>query len=218
MDYIVETDFTGPNFVMVPNAVAQSGRLSAEALGVLVYLASLPRGFLVRVGCIQSTFQMGKDRWQRIARELREVGAMDVQIVRGPGGRAVGRRVLVRWPDFGGEAETVKDRKPGKPAAGKPAKQGGETRQTGRRNPAPYKDQRLKKGAREKMAAPQGRSAPLPADGQARRGLDRVKVSDLSPFQLSRLHSGQSLLVKGVTVLPGTPEMEALRAQLREAC
>lgn len=217
MDYVVETDFEGPNFVMVPNSVARSGVLSPEALGVLVYMASLPRGYLVRVGCIQEAFQMGKDRWQRIARELRACGAMQLEAIRGPGGRAIGRRIVVRWPNFeeaplpAEPSEPVvstesrvsrpSDRKPGFPTVGKPANVGGETRQSGRRNPAPYKDQRLKKGG--------DASAARPSSGSP------VDILVLTPFQRSRVLSGQSVQVGGETVKPGSPAMEALRLLLR---
>lgn len=148
MDYIIETNFQGPGFVAVPNAVAQSADLSPEALGVLVYLASLPRGFVLRVSTVMERFKMGKDRWQRIAREFREVGVMPEkpEIVRGAGGRAVGRRMSVKWPEVMVPTESretpLSDRKRGNPADGKPAKVGGQTRQSERANPAPYKDQR----------------------------------------------------------------------------
>jgi hypothetical protein len=217
VDYIVETDFEGPNFVMVPNAVARSGRLSAEALGVLVYMASLPRGYLVRVGCIQEAFAMGKDRWQRIARELRACGAMQMEAVRGPGGRVIGRRVVVRWPNFEAAAlppepdqaavstesrETrPSDRKPGFPTVGKPAKVGGETRQSGRRNPAPYKEQTKKTGG--DVAKPRQSS---------------VSVCDLSPFQRSRLLAGQSVVIAGQAVAAGSAQAEKLRFALRSDC
>jgi len=149
MDYLIETNFAGPNFVMVPNSVAQ-GALSAEALGVLVYLASLPRGFVARVSVIRERFGIGKEKWQRIARELRGAGAMTVEPVRGPGGKVYGKRTVITWPDASeateGRETRPSDRKPGKPTVGKPAKQGRETRQTGPQNPAPYKEQKQKKG------------------------------------------------------------------------
>lgn len=221
MDYVVETDFEGPNFVMVPNAVARSGVLSPEALGVLVYMASLPRGYLVRVGCIQEAFQMGKDRWQRIARELRACGAMQLEAIRGPGGRAIGRRVIVRWPNFEAAALPAEpaqaavstesrvsrpsDRKPGFPTVGKPAKVGGETRQSGRRNPAPYKDQIKKQCA--------GDASPVPR--RASKPDVLYSVDDLTRFQRSRLLSGQSVLIGGETVQAGSPAMQTLRSLLR---
>ena len=151
VDYIVETDFQGPGFVAVPNHVAQRRGLAPEALGLLVYLASQPRGFIVRWSVICDHFGMGKDRWQRIGRDLRAIGAMQVQEVRGAGGRIIGRRVVVRWPDpqpveavvaESGEIP-LSDRKPEKPAPGKSAKVSGKTR-------LPIKT-KTKKEARGKM-------------------------------------------------------------------
>lgn len=157
MDYIIETNFQGSGFVAVPNHVAQNAALSPEALGVLVYFGSLPRGYLMRVASVLERFAMGKDRWQRIARELRDAGAMTTEIVRGAGGRAVGRRVSVRWPDPVENTESRKiplsDRKPEKPAAGKPAKVSRKIRQSEPEKPAPYKEERKKKGGGARIAA-----------------------------------------------------------------
>lgn len=207
MDYVIETNFTGPNFVMVPNAVAQSGKLSAEALGVLVYMASLPRGFLLRVSSVQETFGMGKDKWQRIARELRAVGAMDVQIVRGSGGRAIGRRVAVRWPDFTESRKTqLSDRKPEKPTVGKPAKQGRKIRQTGPEKPAPYKDQKQKLGATDKKGAP----APQPEQVKA-SDVNAGTVVQLSGYERQRVRDGLAIVLQGALLAEGSAAMDKLR-------
>jgi hypothetical protein len=68
-------------------------------------------------------------------------------------------------------------------------------------------------------AAPvKGRSAPSPAKGQARRGLDRFTVEDLTPFERSKLLAGESCLAAGKFVERGSPEMETLRRLLRSDC
>ena len=173
MDYQIQTEFQGPGYVAVPNAVAQSPDISADALGVLVYLASQPRGFLARVAVIQERFGMGRDKWQRIARELRNLGAMELQVIRGAGGRAIGRRMVVRWPDLkASHAEGVtesretrcSDRKPENPTVGKPAKDYRETRKEVPENPAPYKEERITK-ARRRAARPQAGPAATGALG-----------------------------------------------------
>ena len=122
MDYVIQTQFQGPGFVAVPNHVAQNAALSPEALGVLVYFASLPAGFVLRVSSVRERFNLGKDRWQRIARELRDVGAMEVEAVPSQGGRFTGKRVLVRWPDAETESRKTRQPEPGNPPtrAGKP--------------------------------------------------------------------------------------------------
>jgi len=190
MDYLIETNFTGPNFVMVPNSVAQDAALSPEALGVLVYLASLPRGFIARVSVIRDRFGIGKEKWQRIARELRAAGAMTVEPLRGPGGKVYGKRTVITWPGASetteGRETRLSDRRPGKPADGKPAKQGRETRQTGPRNPAPYKDQRIKKG-------PAALSVDLEKSRDGKRSAAApvaVDVGKLLRFQIIALSQG----------------------------
>lgn len=226
MDYIVETDFQGPGFVAVPNHVAQRRGLAPEALGLLVYLASQPRGFIVRWSVICDHFGMGKDRWQRIGRDLRAIGAMQVQEVRGAGGRIIGRRVVVRWPEpVAGEAVgtesreiPLSDRKPEKPAPGKSAKVSREIRKNERENPAPYKDKDEKRGARENAGRVAARSASPRSDATraatGREG-EGAQAQSLTAFQRARLLAGQSVLIDGVPVVPGSPSFEAMAQALR---
>jgi hypothetical protein len=226
MDYIVETDFQGPGFVAVPNHVAQRRGLAPEALGLLVYLASQPRGFIVRWSVICDHFGMGKDRWQRIGRDLRAIGAMQVQEVRGSGGRVIGRRVVVRWPDpmpveaVGTESGQIplSDRKPEKPAPGKPAKVSGQIRKSERENPAPYKDKDEKEGTREKAGRAAARCASPRSDATraatGREG-EGAQAPSLTAFQRARLLAGQSVLIDGVPVVPGSPSFEAMAQALR---
>jgi len=159
MDYIVQTNFTGPNFVMVPNHVAQGGDLSPEALGVLVYLASQPNGFTARVSVICDHFKMGVKRWQRIARELRACGAMDKRPLRGAGGKVYGWQTLIDWPplerlesgatvsvespDLTVRAEKALTVSPSRP---KRTKDRSEKDKRQVRKGVPYKDEKLKKG------------------------------------------------------------------------
>lgn len=226
-DYIIETDFQGPGFVAVPNAVAQSADVSADALGVLVYLASMPRGWIARVAVIQERFGLGKDKWQRIARELREVGALHVEQVRTEGGRVSGRRVRVRWPELAEKTESreirLSDRKPGKPAVGKPAKQSRKIRQTEPENPAPYKEQEKDKGAARASSGSEGKAAAARKSRGAARALAgcsaeseaETVAASLSAFQRSRLLAGQSCIVGGVLLSPDGPEGAALVAAMR---
>lgn len=221
MDYIIETDFEGPGFVAVPNQVAQAGVLTPEALGLLVYFASLPRGYVLRVAQVREVFSMGKDKWQRIARELREVGALSSARIRDKAGRVLGERVSVRWPDFTGSRETrLPDREPGNPAAGKPAKHCRKTRQTLPENPAPYKKETKKQSARQVVNRPRsehGRS-PHESGGHERYESEQARpdeASELTPFQRTLLREEKSLVIGGQLVKAGTARHEALRKAQR---
>lgn len=125
---LIQTEFQGPGFVAVPNHVLNAG-LTADALGVLVWLAARPAGSVVTVGAVMRVFsgdfkqgegkadvslKMGRDRWQRIYRELEAHGAFSFQPVQCPhSGRMIGRSVVVRWPEPG--ARKVRNAKGGKP-------------------------------------------------------------------------------------------------------
>jgi hypothetical protein len=119
MDYVIETDFEGPGFVAVPNHVIDRDDLSPEALGVLVWMARRPRGYIIRATAVQSHFRMGRDRWQRIARELRAAGALRNHRLRDlETGRMAGEAAVIGWP-----AEKAKPKAKTRattPGAGKP--------------------------------------------------------------------------------------------------
>lgn len=108
------------NFTMVPNHVLSgvfgSDRkpLSAEAIGVLVFVMSHPDGFELRVGDIQERFDYGKDKWRRVRAELVGAGALASR----KGGLQGGETLEIQWPD---ELTLVAEnqRVPENPAAGK---------------------------------------------------------------------------------------------------
>jgi len=157
MDYIVETQFEGPGFVAVPNAVAQMPGLSPDALGMLVWLASLPKGYAIRRATLLERFSIGKDRWQRIARDLSAVGALVVEKKRGPDGR-FSTRYLVRWPD---PSAVAAEPEPGFPAPGEPApvnppKMGGKPAKSGRKTRLSIKN-KIQKTSRARSRTPDAR-------------------------------------------------------------
>lgn len=176
MDYVIETDFEGPGFVAVPNRVIDLP-LSPEGLGVLVWLARQPRGWIARASAIRERFSMGKDRWQRIARELREVGAITAVSRRDAAGRIVARSYRVGWP---------KDHEPENPAqgpqAGKPGRR--ETRQAEPENPARVgRETRLpnkthKKTGRAQSATSAASGAASGQKGEAARAASCRGVSE----------------------------------------
>lgn len=62
------------NFVALPNDTARDPRLSLEALGALARLASHSDNFEFKVEWLQSNWGLGREKIQRILRELREAG------------------------------------------------------------------------------------------------------------------------------------------------
>jgi len=202
VDYLIETNFQGPGFVAVPNHVVDDERLSPDALGVLVWLARRPVGFIARTVSIRERFGIGKDRWQRIARELRAAGAIQRVPVRLASGAFSGWRYEVRWPEPAAAVDEVltisretrpMDHKPGNPAAGKPAKGCRKTRQRVPENPAPYKDKELDKGP-----------AALPLD-----------LKEVGRIARAEILAGRSAFVGGVVLKPGSPQFVALSDLLR---
>ena len=68
-------------FTIVPNEAIEAG-LSFEALGVLTYLLSKPDDWTIHTSEIRKRGGIGKDKMQRIMRELREAGLLHLQTVR----------------------------------------------------------------------------------------------------------------------------------------
>jgi len=167
MDYIVETQFEGPGFVAVPNDVAQMPCLSPDALGVLVWLASLPKGYAMRRASLLKRFAIGKDKWQRIARDLAAVGALTVQKDQGPDGRW-STRYRVRWPDVSKRARPEAENPApvaDQPEPENPPKNGGKPAQTGRKTRLPIKKE-IQETARRRAARPSVRPAAAGAHGR----------------------------------------------------
>ena len=234
MDYIVETDFEGPGFVAVPNHVLDVPGLSPEAIGLLVWFARQPRGFIARASAVQDRFGIGKDRWQRIARELRATGAIRLVRLRATSGRLAGGHYVIRWPSPARDPmklevpEMSRVHKPENPAHGPSAGKTGswKTRSAGPGNPAAQgretrpltKDKDEKESAREKAGRVAARSAAPRADA-TRAATGREGEGALAPsltaFQRSRVLSGQSVLIDGVPVVPGSPAFEALCQAVR---
>ena len=61
-------------YAVVPNSTADDENLSADALGVLVYLLAKPDDWLVSVANLRQRFGLGKHRVYGILKELAEAG------------------------------------------------------------------------------------------------------------------------------------------------
>lgn len=62
------------NFTVITNEVVNDTELSAEALGVLVYLLGRPHDWIVQQTQLSDRFQCGRDRMLRIIKELIVIG------------------------------------------------------------------------------------------------------------------------------------------------
>jgi hypothetical protein len=74
------------NFTIVPNAIFEDARLSAEAKGTLGYLLSRPHDWIIRLPHIGAVLKIGRDRTERIFQELVDAG----YVVRGKQSRSNG--------------------------------------------------------------------------------------------------------------------------------
>jgi len=94
------------DFTMVPNYVVQRSGLSADALGVLVWLMAHQDGFTLSSTQVRERFQFGRHTWLRISKELRAANALDHAVFRvspehSENGRhqVYGNALFVQWPE-----------------------------------------------------------------------------------------------------------------------
>ena len=78
------------HFAVVPNEVLEDRRLSAEARGVLAYLLSRPNDWEVNLVQLRKEFDCGKERIERIMREVIEAGYATREMARSDDGAFAG--------------------------------------------------------------------------------------------------------------------------------
>lgn len=92
MDHQHKNRRPSTGFTQVPDALIDDTTLSLEAKAVLIWVCSRPDGYICRTSLMQSRFGIGREKWQRIFRELRDVGAITSEWQKCPRtGRMVGR-------------------------------------------------------------------------------------------------------------------------------
>lgn len=158
MSVKIRTQFQGPGFVAVPNHVARHPLLSMEAIGVLTWIASHRNEVDLSVAEICDGCRFGKEKWQRIARELRAAGALRNVKIRGRGGKVLGEVLALQWPDKPADDRepgnpAAGDREPEKPAAGKPGSGEPENPPSGAGKPGCSLKNKKKKEARDAARA-----------------------------------------------------------------
>ncbi|MCC3772490.1 helix-turn-helix domain-containing protein, partial [Streptomyces sp. UNOC14_S4] len=87
------------HFTVVGNHLAQHPRLSAVAIGIGVYIQSLPDGALVGIKDLTRRFREGEIVIARALKELEEAGYLERKRERCAGGRMVTRTSWYEHPD-----------------------------------------------------------------------------------------------------------------------
>ncbi len=85
-------------YTVLPNHVLNDERLSWEARGLLAYLLSKPDDWRVSTRALVQAGTAGKDKVQRVLRELEAAGYLVRRRVRGPGGKFVWESVVYEFP------------------------------------------------------------------------------------------------------------------------
>lgn len=94
-------------FTVVGNHLAQHEELSATAIGIGVYIHSLPDGVRVGIAQLVDRFSEGEVRVTRALRELEAAGYLERRRMRGPDGQCVTRTTWYEMPDAEPAAATA---------------------------------------------------------------------------------------------------------------
>lgn len=194
------------DFGMVPRALWKMP-LPFAAKGLLAYLFCLRDGAVPYVAEIEAECGIGRDARRKAFAALEAAGAIEWR-VETDGGRIVGKTLVLhpsacRAPENQADGETINA--PENPAGGISVPSGVENRPRTACGSGDTLKNKIDRAASARSAVRKGRSAPLVAAG-------------LSSFQRSRVLSGQSVLLDGVTLQAGSPQAVALRMALRSDC
>lgn len=85
----------GRGFVQIPNELVRDRRLALDEHGLLHYLLSLPNDWEVNLKQIETYWNIGKDRRQRIFRALRKLGWAQLERITTEDGQYVGQRWII---------------------------------------------------------------------------------------------------------------------------
>jgi len=123
-------------YTQAPNKLINDKRLSAEGLGMLLYLLSKPHNWKIITSQLSERFDIGKDKTHKIMRELRECGYSTREFERNENGHIVGQFIVIYDEPLADEdadappsperaaaheADSFVHRKPENPAAVNPA-------------------------------------------------------------------------------------------------
>jgi hypothetical protein len=121
-------------YTVVSNTLMNDERLSADALGVLVYLLSRPDDWAIHRDQLMARFKIGRDKFQAIFRELSGFGYARLEAVAvAESGQLAGKRwVIIEEPEaenrqpenpsLGSATDERVSRQSAKPTVGKPGR------------------------------------------------------------------------------------------------
>jgi hypothetical protein len=214
------------DFGMVPRALWDAP-LPFAAKGVAAYLFCLRDGAMPYVAEIEAALGLGRDARRKAFAALEAAGVIEWVIERNER-NAILAKTLVLHPlavhapenQSHGKTPVLASHAPEKPSGGKstPAGVGIHPCSDGISGDS-LRERKIQRAASARSAV---RSAPVArVNGQARpfASSDIARLvqclPNLTAFDRSRILSGQSLLIDGVMVKPGSPHMDALRQALR---
>jgi len=113
-------------YAAIPNDAMRDRRLSAEARGALALLMTYSDDWHFQREHLMETLNVGRDKFQKIMRELSDGGYVQLVPVRGDGGHLSGTTWIIRDDPTESlktrpSAESLKNRQPVKPTAGESA-------------------------------------------------------------------------------------------------
>lgn len=201
-------------FAMVPNVLWTWPGLSFKAKAFMAYLLSFRHGVCPPVAAMEAESGLGRDARKSVMRELEAAGLARWIVQRDASARIVAKYLEVTTLPLLAAAVAraqadAESHTPENPSDGKSGAVRLVSRRAAAENPAILKRKEIDKGrdARKSLLL-----SPRPAPVRA---VVASALLALSPFQRSRVWSGQSVLLDGLTVLPGSPDFEALRQALR---
>jgi len=227
-------------FARVPNSL-WALPVSIDAKAIFAYLLSFRDGATVRVALIEKALCIGRDKRRKAMAELETVGLISRVTQRDASGRVLTNEMTVdtlpllrdlvnQLESRPPETQAPGNRPPEKPAVGNSGGTGVETRPNRGAKSGDLFKTKNRKGAAASASALEGakpscakgrRSAPLPAPRAASRAAGAavpVDPSALTRFQRSSVLADKPVMIEGVMLESGSPEMETLRQALRLEC
>ncbi|MGO1501261.1 MAG: hypothetical protein ACTHWH_08270 [Marinobacter sp.] len=86
------------NFTMIPNSILRDSELPLDTIGLLVYLLSQPEDWEVRATQIQKEFKVGREKRQRMYKQLENAGHLVQLNGRGVDGRWTTETIIYQVP------------------------------------------------------------------------------------------------------------------------